>query len=57
MNRPRERGQFLSLSLLVLIAVGSLVQRFPDLALATDTPAWNGRLVLRGLDELPVSLG
>jgi hypothetical protein len=25
--------------------------------LATDTPAWNGRIVLRGLDELPVALG
>jgi cytochrome P450 len=39
------------------IALGTLVRRFPHLALATDTPAWNGRLVLRGLDELPVSLG
>ncbi len=38
------------------IAVGSLVARFPELALATDAPAWNGRLVLRGLDALPVSL-
>jgi hypothetical protein len=25
--------------------------------LATDTPAWNGRMVLRGLDSLPVTLG
>ena len=38
-------------------AIGTLVRRFPDLALATDTPAWNGRLVLRGLDALPVTLG
>ncbi|MFA5882900.1 MAG: cytochrome P450 [Acidimicrobiia bacterium] len=38
-------------------AIGSLVQRFPGIALATDTPAWNGRLVLRGLDALPVTLG
>ncbi|HEY7104832.1 MAG TPA: cytochrome P450 [Acidimicrobiia bacterium] len=38
------------------IALGSLVDRFPTMALATDEPRWNGRLVLRGLDELPVSL-
>jgi cytochrome P450 len=37
-------------------SIGTLVQRFPDLALATDEPAWNGRLILRGLDSLPVSL-
>ncbi len=39
------------------IALATLIRRFPDLELATDTPAWNGRLVLRGLDTLPVSLG
>ncbi len=38
------------------VAIGSLVARFPDIALATDAPAWNGRMVLRGLDALPVSL-
>jgi cytochrome P450 len=38
------------------IAIGSLVPRFPELALANDTPAWNGRVVLRGLDALPVTL-
>ncbi len=38
------------------IAIGSLVPRFPELALATDTPEWNGRIVLRGLDALPVTL-
>jgi len=38
-------------------AIGALVTRFPDLALATDAPAWNGRLVLRGLDALPVTFG
>ncbi len=38
------------------IAVGSLIRRFPGLELAGDTPAWNGRLVLRGLDRLPVTL-
>jgi cytochrome P450 len=42
-------------------AIGTLVQRFPDLALAPDPrggdePAWNGRMILRGLDSLPVSL-
>ena len=39
------------------VAMGTLIRRFPDLALASDTPAWNGRLVLRGLDSLPVDLG
>ncbi|MFO7591601.1 MAG: cytochrome P450 [Acidimicrobiia bacterium] len=39
------------------VAIGTLVARFPGLALASDaTPAWNGRLVLRGLDALPVTL-
>jgi cytochrome P450 len=38
------------------VAIGTLVDRYPDLELATETPAWNGRIVLRGLDELPVSL-
>jgi len=38
------------------VAIGTTVSRYPDLALATDTPAWNGRLVLRGLDALPVTL-
>jgi len=37
-------------------ALGTLIRRFPNLELATDTPAWNGRLVLRGLDTLPVTL-
>ena len=39
------------------IAIGTLVRRFPGLELAVDEPAWNGRLVLRGLDALPVTLG
>lgn len=39
------------------IAIGSFVRRFPGVALATSEPAWNGRLVLRGLDALPVTLG
>jgi cytochrome P450 len=38
------------------VAIGALIRRYPDVELATDTPAWNGRLVLRGLDELPVAL-
>lgn len=37
-------------------AVPTLVRRFPRMALATDEPAWNGRIVLRGLDALPVTL-
>jgi cytochrome P450 len=39
------------------IALGTLVERFPGMELAVDEPTWNGRLTLRGLDELPVSLG
>jgi cytochrome P450 len=39
------------------IALGALVSRFPSMELAVDEPKWNGRLVLRGLDELPVLLG
>jgi cytochrome P450 len=38
------------------VALTSLVRRFPDLALATDAPVWNGRIVLRGLAELPLAL-
>ena len=38
-------------------AVPALVRRFPRLELAADAPAWNGRIVLRGLDSLPVTLG
>ena len=37
-------------------AVPALVRRFPAMELATDRPAWNGRVVLRGLDALPVTV-
>jgi cytochrome P450 len=37
-------------------AIPALVRRFPGLELATDQPDWNGRIVLRGLDTLPVTL-
>ena len=37
-------------------AIGALVRRFPDLALAGE-PERNGRVVLRGLEALPVTLG
>ncbi|HET6951338.1 MAG TPA: cytochrome P450 [Acidimicrobiales bacterium] len=37
-------------------AVPGLVRRFPAMELATDTPARNGRIVLRGLASLPVTL-
>ena len=33
----------------------SIVRRFEGLELADDTPAWNNRIVLRGLDSLPVT--
>jgi cytochrome P450 len=38
------------------VALGGLVRRFPGAELAADAPAWNGRVVLRGLDSLPVTL-
>jgi cytochrome P450 len=38
-------------------AVPALVRRFPTMELATDEPPWNGRIILRGLDALPVTVG
>jgi cytochrome P450 len=38
------------------VAIGTLVRRFPNIELATDTPEWNGRIVLRGLSRLPLSV-
>jgi cytochrome P450 len=37
------------------VAVGTLIRRFPDLDLAGD-PVHNGRITLRGLDSLPLSI-
>jgi cytochrome P450 len=37
-------------------AVPALVRRFPGMELATDRAAWNRRVVLRGLDALPVTV-
>jgi cytochrome P450 len=37
------------------VALGSLIRRFPDLALAGE-PVWSDRITLRGLTELPVRL-
>lgn len=39
------------------VAIGSLVQRFPKLAVADGSGNWNGRIVLHGLDTLNVTLG
>jgi len=38
------------------VAIGRLVRRFPTMELTADPPRWNGRLILRGLDELTVTL-
>jgi cytochrome P450 len=38
------------------VAIGTLVRRFPDLELG-GVPERNGRVVLRGLESLPVTLG
>jgi cytochrome P450 len=37
------------------VAIGSLVRRFPTIELAGD-PAWNGRINLRGLQHLPLTV-
>lgn len=36
-------------------AITALIRRLPELEVATDDPPWSGRLVLRGLEALPVS--
>ena len=39
------------------IALRSLIDRFPDIALATAaTPEWNDSLILRGMQSIPVRL-
>jgi hypothetical protein len=38
------------------IAFRALLERFPNLALATDEPEWRNTLTLRGLKTLPVTL-
>ncbi len=37
-------------------AFAALARRFPDLELAEEPPPWNGRIVLRGLDALPLTV-
>jgi cytochrome P450 len=37
-------------------AITRLVTRFPQMELATDTPEWNGRIVIRGLNRLPIAV-
>ena len=46
-NLARVEGQ---------VAIGSLVRRFPGLEAVDEAADWNGRIVLRGLDSLRVSL-
>ena len=36
-------------------AFGALARRFPDLQLIDEHPSFNGRIVLRGLDALPLA--
>ena len=38
------------------VAITTMARRFPRMELATETPEWNGRIVLRGLNRLPVTL-
>jgi cytochrome P450 len=37
------------------LAIGTLVQRLPNLQLQTDAPQWREAFTLRGLKLLPVS--
>ena len=37
-------------------AITGLIRRFPNVRAAADEPDWNGRLVLRGMESLPLSL-
>jgi hypothetical protein len=37
------------------IAIGTLVRRFPYIALGTDQPRYKEQLTLRGLESLPVT--
>jgi cytochrome P450 len=39
------------------VALGTLSRRFPAAELGDQPETWNGRIVLRGLDRLPISLG
>jgi cytochrome P450 len=39
------------------VAIATLARRFPNIELATDELEWNGRIVLRGVDRLPVAPG
>ncbi|MEJ7584845.1 MAG: cytochrome P450 [Acidimicrobiales bacterium] len=39
------------------IAIGALVRRFPAMELVDEEPAWNGRMILRGLDRLEIGIG
>ncbi len=38
------------------VALPQLVRRFPHISPAYDEPAWGQRMVLRGVDRLPVTL-
>jgi cytochrome P450 len=38
------------------IALGALLERFPNLRLATDNLEWNDNLILRGVKSLPLAL-
>jgi cytochrome P450 len=37
-------------------AITRLVRRFPQMELATDSLEWNGRIVIRGLNRLPITV-
>jgi cytochrome P450 len=36
------------------VALGALIERFPNMRLATDSPEWGDNIILRGLKSLPV---
>lgn len=38
------------------VAIGTMLRRFPAMAVATDTPDWRANMTFRGLERLPVTL-
>lgn len=38
------------------IALGTLIQRFPEMRLETEEPEWGGTFIIRGIKSLPLTL-
>src|SRR5262249_54884131 len=55
-GRPPRLGAFLG-RLDGQAALGEMMRRFPNMDLTVDEPERNNRIVLRGFEHLPVTLG